>query len=119
MSSIIFIGMDVHKETFNLCALNGTTGEIISETRCAANAKNVHKFALRVQDQSEEKVSFKCGYEAGCLGYALYHSLTALGLECDILATSTILRSSKNKVIKNDKLDTRMIAQDLINGTYK
>ncbi|MBK5077765.1 IS110 family transposase [Lactococcus lactis] len=119
MSSIIFIGMDVHKETFNLCALNGTTGEILSETRCAANAKNVHKFALRIQDQSEEEVSFKCGYEAGCLGYALYHSLTALGLECDILAPSTMLRSSKNKVIKNDKLDARMIAQNLINGTYK
>jgi transposase len=30
-----------------------------------------------------------------------------------------MLRSSKNKVVKNDKLDARMIAQNLANGTYK
>lgn len=119
MSSIIYIGMDVHKETFNLCALDGTTGEILSETRCVADAKNVYKFAIRIQDQYEDEISIKCGYEAGCLGYALYHSLTALGLDCDILAPSTLLRSAKNKVIKNDKLDARMIAQNLVNGTYK
>jgi len=111
MSNINFIGMDDHKEIFNLCAFNGTTGEIILETRCAANVKNVHKFVLRIQDQSEEEVLFKCGYKGGCLGYARYHSLTALGLECNIFAPSTKICSSKNKVIKNDKLDARMIAQ--------
>lgn len=30
-----------------------------------------------------------------------------------------MLRSAKNKVVKNDKLDARMIAQNLANGTYK
>lgn len=30
-----------------------------------------------------------------------------------------MLRSSKNKFVKNDKLDARMIAQNLANGTYK
>lgn len=49
----------------------------------------------------------------------MYHSLVALGLHCDILAPTTMLRSAKNKVVKNDKLDARMIAQNLANGTYK
>jgi transposase len=49
----------------------------------------------------------------------LYHSLTSLGLHCDILAPTTMLRSAKNKGVKNDKLDARMIAQNLANGTYK
>lgn len=119
MSSIIFIGMDVHKNSFNLCALDGHTGEILGETQCSSDAKNVLKFINRVQEQFEEEAFVKVGYEAGCLGYALYHSLTTLGLHCDILAPTTMLRSSKNKVVKNDKLDARMIAQNLANGTYK
>ncbi|MFK4935422.1 IS110 family RNA-guided transposase [Lactococcus garvieae] len=77
------------------------------------------KFTNRVKEQFEDDVIVKVGYEAGCLGYALYHSLTALGLSCDILAPTTMLRSAKNKVVKNDKLDARMIAQNLANGTYK
>jgi transposase len=119
MSSIIFIGMDVHKNSFNLCALDGHTGEILGETQCSSDAKNVLKFTNRVKKQFENNVIVKVGYEAGCLGYALYHSLTALGLNCDILAPTTMLRSAKNKVVKNDKLDARMIAQNLANGTYK
>lgn len=119
MSSIIFIGMDVHKKSFNLCALDSHTGEILGESQCIAEAKNVLKFVHHVTEQFEEEVFVKCGYEAGCLGYALYHSLLALGLNCDILAPTTMLRSAKNKVVKNDKLDARMIAQNLANGTYK
>ena len=32
MKSIIYIGMDVHKKTYSLCALLKETGEIIGET---------------------------------------------------------------------------------------
>ncbi|MGL9997448.1 hypothetical protein IGJ41_002731 [Enterococcus sp. DIV1537a] len=31
MENIVYIGMDVHKETVNLCALDGVTGEILGE----------------------------------------------------------------------------------------
>ncbi|WP_338350400.1 hypothetical protein [Enterococcus faecalis] len=44
MKNIVYIGMDVHKETFNLCALNGVTGEILGEARCASDVKLVKKF---------------------------------------------------------------------------
>lgn len=111
--------MDVHKKSFNLCALDGYTGEILGETQCSSEAKNVLKFVNHVTEQFEDECFVKCGYEAGCLGYALSHSLNALGLNCDILAPTTMLKSSKNKVVKNDKLDARMIAQNLANGTYK
>lgn len=111
--------MDVHKNSFNLCALDGHTGEILGKTQCRSDAKNVLKFTNRVKEQFEEETVVKVGYEAGCLGYALYRSLTTLGLSCDILAPTTMFRSAKNKVVKNDKLDARMIAQNLANGTYK
>lgn len=119
MSSIIYIGMDVHKKSFNLCAIDGHTGEILGETRCTSEAKNVSKFIECITENFDEEVFVKAGYEAGVLGYALYHSLVALGIHCDILAPTTMLRAAKNKVVKNDKQDARMIAQNLSSGTYK
>ena len=46
MENIIYIGMDVHKDSFSLCALHGTTGEIVREARCASNVSLV-KNSLR------------------------------------------------------------------------
>jgi transposase len=62
--------MDVHKNSFNLCALDGHTGEILAETQCSSDAKNVLKFTSHVKEQIEDDVIVKVGYEAGCLGYA-------------------------------------------------
>ena len=64
-------------------------------------------------------MEFKCGYEAGCLGFSLYKELKALNIECDILAPTTMQSSSKNKVVKTDKMDARNIAINLANNTYK
>lgn len=41
------------------------------------------------------------------------------GIACDILAPSTMHRSAKNKVVKNDKRDAQMIATNLANKSYK
>jgi len=65
---------------------------------------------------------FVCGYEAGCLGYSLYHQINRrswkeFGVECVILAPSTMAGSPKD-VIKTDKRDAKKIAQCLTYGTY-
>ena len=39
MKSIIYIGMDVHKKTYSLCALLKETGEIIGETKIPADVR--------------------------------------------------------------------------------
>ncbi|RRG02452.1 MAG: IS110 family transposase, partial [Lactobacillus sp.] len=39
MQSIVYVGMDVHKESLSLCALNSTTGEILGETKCALSTQ--------------------------------------------------------------------------------
>ena len=74
------------------------------------NVKNQQKLA------NGYDVTFRCGYEAGCLGYTLYHQLTRAGVECMILAPSTIPHQSRE--IKTDKRDARKIAQCLAFGTY-
>ena len=61
--------------------------------------------------------SFVCGYEAGCLGYVLYHQLTAAGVRCVIMAPTTML-SEQGKRIKTDRRDARLIAKCLCCNGY-
>ena len=120
MKSIIYIGMDVHKKTYSLCALLKETGEIIGETKIPADVSLIIKFIENAKKSVDsDDVQIKTGYEAGCLGYSLYWQLAAKGIECDILAPSTMHRSAKIKVVKNDRRDAKNIATNLANGTYK
>ena len=119
MYSIIYLGMNVHINIYSLCVINGVTGEILAETKCSADISMVLKFVENLKDVYGQDIQIKAGYEAGCLGYVPYHQLTKHGIDCDILAPTTMHRSSKNKLNKNDKLNARMIASNLKNKTYK
>ena len=44
MNSIVYIGMDVHKNSYSLCAIDGATGEVLSETKIASDVDLVQKF---------------------------------------------------------------------------
>ena len=61
---------------------------------------------------------FICGYEAGCLGYTLYHQLTEHNVKCIILAPTTMPQTKGRKKIKNDKRDAGNIAKCLAFLTY-
>lgn len=61
---------------------------------------------------------FVCGYEAGCLGYTLYHQLTEHHVECVILAPTTMLEQRSRKRIKTDKRDAEVIARCLAQHNY-
>lgn len=119
MKSIVYIGMDVHKNSYSLCAIYGKTGEVLGETKIGPDIKLIEKFINTVKNKINEDVDVMTGYEAGCLGYSLYWQLKAKGIDCEILAPTTMQRSAKNKVIKNDRRDAQMIATNLNNGTYK
>lgn len=104
MKSIIYIGMDVHKNTYSLCGINSSTGEVIAQTKCAAEVKNILKFIKSAKERmsEENEVDILTGYEAGCLGFSLYHELAYHDIPCVILAPSTMHGSVKNKKVKND-----------------
>ena len=119
MKSILSVGMDVHKNSFSLCAYDGYTGEIVSESTFASDVKLVIKFIEALKSRYENDVEIKCGYEAGCLGYSLYKLLTARGVDCVILAPTTMQVSAKNKMVKNDRMDALNIAKNLASGSYK
>lgn len=121
MKSIIYIGMDVHKNTYNLCAIYNSTGEVLGQTKCEADVKNIIKFITSFKEKAgaQDDVEILTGYEAGCLGFSLYHELSYHDVPCVILAPSTMHGSVKNKKVKNDKMDAANIASNLMHGSYK
>lgn len=118
MKSIVYVGMDVHKDSYSLYAIEPSTGEKLGETKIAAEIKLLKKFIQNISKKYDVPPKFITGYEAGCLGYSLYNEITALGIECHIMAPTTMYSSSKKKLVKNDKVDAKMIATNLVNGTY-
>ncbi len=65
-----------------------------------------------------DETLFICGYEAGCLGFTLYHQLMEHNVKCIILAPTTMPKSSGKKKIKTDKRDAGTIARCLAHHDY-
>ena len=105
MSSILYVGMDVHTTNYTLCCYSITTDEIFATATFDPDYRNIVKYLERLGRELGGDCHFKCGYEAGYLGYSLYHQLASCGVECVILAPSTMATTNKKKGIKNDKRD--------------
>jgi len=122
MYRILKIGMDVHSKNFTLCAMEPVIGEedrVFATVKVTPDYKNVLQFIENVKQKlgPDNEYDIQCGYEAGCLGYSLYHQLTAAGVKCVILAPTTML-TQQGKRIKTDIRDAHMIAQCLSYGGY-
>ena len=122
MNRIIKIGMDVHSSNYTLCAMEptiGTEDRVFGEIQIAPDYKEIICFieSLKMKLGLSDDYSIECGYEAGCLGYTLYHQLTGAGIKCVILAPTTML-TQQGKRIKTDKRDAHLIAKCLCYGGY-
>ena len=114
--------MDVHSTNYTLCAMEpiiGAEDRIFGEVQVAPDYKEVICFieSLKMKLGLSNDCSIECGYEAGCLGYTLYHQLTGAGIKCVILAPTTML-AQQGQRIKTDKRDAYLIAQCLCYGGY-
>ncbi len=115
--------MDVHTTNYTLCAAEPILGgeeNVLAQTQTGPDYKLVIQFIKYLKKRlgvTDKDCDIVCGYEAGCLGYSLYHQLTAAGVKCVILAPSTMM-AEKGKRIKTDKRDARLIARCLCNGGY-
>ena len=96
----VYVGMDVHKESFTLCAytIDSEKGNYYQKT--TAGYKEVLKYLDFLRTVYGEDATFVCGYEAGCLGYSLYHQLTDRNVKCVILAPTTMLEQRSRKRVK-------------------
>lgn len=117
MNRILKIGIDVHSTSYTLCAMEPVLDgkdRIFANIQLTPDFKNMIQFIDKLKEKfgSSDTYSIECGYEAGCLGYSLYHQLTKAGVKCTILAPTTML-TLQGKRVKTDKRDALMIAQCL------
>ena len=69
MKSILFVGMDVHKNSYSLCSYDKESGEISREVKITSDAKLIKKYVNKIKEEYKDDITVKCGYEAGCLGF--------------------------------------------------
>ena len=126
MNSLVYVGADVHNESYSLIALlkgyfDGTAmieDKILWELRVSADPRNIVKFieAVRKRFPTDANVKFVCGYEAGGLGFSLQRALAAKGIECRVIAPTTLPTQKGKKCIKTDRIDARIIAKAMADG---
>lgn len=69
------------------------------------------EYLQMVRDSCEGELEFHCGYEAGCRGYGLAKDLLAKGIDCAVMAPTTIDKPSDSSKKKTDRLDARLLAR--------
>ena len=117
MNSILYVGLDVHTTNYTICTYEPEFDRISREIQVPPDYRNIQKYINRLLKDKGTHRKVICGYEAGCLGYTLYRQLTAVGIDCVILAPSTMERPARTP-FKNDKRDARMIARCLATHGY-
>ena len=114
----VYVGMDVHKESFTLCAYTIEEERVSYPRKTPADYKEVLKYLEFLRTVYGNNVNFVCGYEAGRLGYTLYHQLTDHHVNFVILAPTTMLEQRGKKRIKTDKRDAEIIGKCLAQHNY-
>jgi len=114
---VVYVGMDVHKENYTLCCYDKERDLLQYKQAMKPDYKMILKYLEQVRKLYPEEIEFECGYEAGCLGYTLYHQLTGHNVKCVILAPTTMGITNNNR-IKTDKRDAGNIARCLAFHTY-
>ena len=97
MESILYVGMDVHTTNYTLCTYSIETDKEFGSVKFGPDYQNIVRYVNRLKQQYGQDTRVICGYEAGGLGYSLYHSLTERGIECEILAPSTMPKAPNEK----------------------
>lgn len=109
-NSIHYVGLDVHKETIAvaLCDQEGRATSL-------GTIPNGPDPVARLMRRLEQKGTLRVCYEAGCCGYVLYRQLTAMGIDCIVVAPSLIPVKSGDRV-KTDRRDALKLARYLRAG---
>jgi transposase len=115
-----YIGLDVHKDSVLMAVLDDrkvrpsdkADSDLIGTWEVPTNSPQLVK-AIR---QYQEKGKVFVAYEAGCLGFDVYHFLGKYGIACEIIPANTVFRPGNEKKIKTDKRDAVLIGRMVKRG---
>ena len=104
--SIIYVGMDVHKESITLAVLPTSAKTPTRLERLPNDAPRLKRFVDRLARDGEVRVC----YEASGAGYVLHRALKEWGYACDVIAPSLIPKRPGVQR-KHDKRDATELAR--------
>ena len=99
---ILYIGIDVHKDTYSLCSFDFHKKELSDEMTIRATTKAVIKYPESIKKKHKEEILFACGYETG---YGLCHGLQKAGYGCVVMAPTSMSNPDGKKRVKTDRID--------------
>ena len=97
------VGLDVHARSVLASAIDGVTGEVVTE-RLVPDPAVVTAWVQRLPAPAA------VAYEAGPTGFGLYRTLTAAGIDCVVAAPSKLIRPPGDRV-KTDAKDALLLAR--------
>ncbi len=106
-SNILFIGMDVHKESIEIAIAEGGSQEVRRYGKIGGTQDAMRKTLRKLVSQGK---NLHFCYEAGPCGYELYRYLISEGHDCWVVAPSLIPKKPGDK-IKTDKRDAVQLAR--------
>ena len=115
MSTVRFVGMDVHKEFVVIAVADGYSEPAVVWGRVQNSIAAVVK---QLQKLAQGCSKFQVCYEAGPTGYGLYRACREAGLDCRVVAPSQVPICSGNRV-KTDRRDACKLAHFLRSGDLR
>lgn len=107
MKKILYVGMDVHKDSINIALAEEGMGEIRHYGKILGTVSALDSVIRKLMATGCQPCF---AYEAGPTGYCIYRHLQKQGFACIVVAPSLIPKNSGNR-IKTDQRDAMMLAR--------
>lgn len=109
----LFVGLDVHKKSWTVSIHTD-----LFEHKTFSQPPDSGKLVQYIRDRFPG-YSVTCAYEAGFSGYRLQRELELAGMSCIVVNPSDIPTTDKENKYKEDKRDSRKIANQLRSGNLQ
>lgn len=104
-----YVAMDVHSRSVTVRALDLATSE--TRTKRFAGKPDAAKVSEWAAAWLAEPTLF--AYESGPCGFQLQRDFAAMGRICEVIAVSSIPRSTEDKALKDDRRDARRLLSEI------